>query len=156
MYTCNRRRAIKLIPVDTKGNWARPPEDILRLVESKEIGVAIGKCLETLPTTQREGIVKVRGISPLSRRKRSVLERRFNNLETAMKRSQGAQTVNLTVPYFVIAEQDGDVYVEMRSLSLSNALPSGLGFLQSILIKLPRQTVINTLEVTRAALKGKR
>ncbi len=64
--------------------------------------------------------------------------------------------VNLTVPYFVIAEQDGDVYVEMRSLSLSNALPSGLGFLQSILVKLPRQTVINTLEVTRAALKGKR
>ncbi len=56
----------------------------------------------------------------------------------------------------MIAEQDGDVYVEMRSLSLSNALPSGLGFLQSILIKLPRQTVINTLEVTRAALKGKR
>ena len=43
-------------------------------------------------------IVKLREIPPLSRRKRSALERKINNLETAMKRSQGAQTVNLTVP----------------------------------------------------------
>ena len=34
----------------------------------------------------------------MSRRKRSALERRINNMETAMKCSHGVQAVNLTVP----------------------------------------------------------
>jgi len=36
---------------------------------------------------RRQGIVKLREIPALSRRKRSALERRINNLETAMKHS---------------------------------------------------------------------
>ncbi len=49
-------------------------------------------------TSARFGIVKLRESPPFSRRKRSALERRINNLETAMKNQEGAQTVNLTAP----------------------------------------------------------
>lgn len=42
---------------DARGKWVRPPQDIHRLMESKEIGVAIGKCMETLPPRQREAFV---------------------------------------------------------------------------------------------------
>ncbi len=42
---------------DTRGNWARPPEDLHRLLESKEIGDAIRQCLEGLPGSQREVFV---------------------------------------------------------------------------------------------------
>ena len=42
---------------DTKGNWVRPLEDLHQLLESKEIGAAIGQCLEGLPPAQREVFV---------------------------------------------------------------------------------------------------
>jgi RNA polymerase sigma-70 factor (ECF subfamily) len=42
---------------DTRGNWVRPPQDLQRLLESKEIGVAIAGCLEGLPSAQREVFV---------------------------------------------------------------------------------------------------
>lgn len=42
---------------DDRGNWIRPPQDIQRLLESKEAGVAIEECMETLPATQREAFV---------------------------------------------------------------------------------------------------
>ena len=54
--------------------------------------------------------------------------------------------------YFGFVERDGGVYIEMRSLSLSNPLPSGMWLLQPILVKLPSQSVIATLEATRKAL----
>lgn len=38
---------------DTQGNWTRPPEDLDRLLESKEAGVLIEGCLEHLPGSQR-------------------------------------------------------------------------------------------------------
>ncbi len=49
-------------------------------------------------TCRSEGIVNLRENPPFLRRKRSALERRINNLETAIKHSEGAQTVSLTVP----------------------------------------------------------
>lgn len=39
------------------GKWVRPPEDLHRLLESKEIGAAIEQCLEGLPVAQREVFV---------------------------------------------------------------------------------------------------
>jgi RNA polymerase sigma-70 factor (TIGR02943 family) len=39
---------------DPQGNWLRPPADLQRLMESKEIGEVIGGCLDALPATQRE------------------------------------------------------------------------------------------------------
>ncbi len=54
--------------------------------------------------------------------------------------------------YFVFAELDGGVYLEMRSLSLSNALSPGLWLLKPILAELPSQSVLATLEATRGAL----
>ena len=42
---------------DNRGNWIRPPQDIQRLLESKEAGMAIGSCMETLPAMQREAFV---------------------------------------------------------------------------------------------------
>ena len=54
--------------------------------------------------------------------------------------------------YFVFAELDGGTYVEMRSLSLSNALSTGLWLLKPLLAELPSQSVSATLEATRGAL----
>lgn len=42
---------------DTHGRWIRPPEDLDRFIESKEIDAAIRKCLDGLPATQREVFV---------------------------------------------------------------------------------------------------
>jgi RNA polymerase sigma-70 factor (ECF subfamily) len=42
---------------DVDGNWARPPVDLHRLLESREIGEAIGGCMEILPGAQREAFV---------------------------------------------------------------------------------------------------
>ncbi len=42
---------------DGLGNWVRPPQDLHRAMESKEIGAALAGCLEGLPTAQREVFV---------------------------------------------------------------------------------------------------
>lgn len=42
---------------DARGNWVRPPQDLQRALESKEIGAALAGCLEGLPSTQREVFV---------------------------------------------------------------------------------------------------
>jgi len=38
---------------DAQGNWTRPPEDLDRLLESKEAGALIQGCLEQMPESQR-------------------------------------------------------------------------------------------------------
>ena len=42
---------------DARGNWARPPEDLERLMLSKEIGELIRGCMDGLPVNQREAFV---------------------------------------------------------------------------------------------------
>lgn len=42
---------------DTRGGWARPPADLQRLVESRELGQSIKDCMEKLPPLQREVFV---------------------------------------------------------------------------------------------------
>jgi RNA polymerase sigma-70 factor (ECF subfamily) len=42
---------------DARGNWARPPEDLERLMLSREIGTLIRSCMEGLPVQQREAFV---------------------------------------------------------------------------------------------------
>lgn len=51
---------------------------------------------------------------------------------------------------------DGDgVIVECRAMSLTRDVPFGLGFIIEPIIKnLPRESLVNTLEATRRALKG--
>ncbi len=50
------------------------------------------------PAYSAGGTVKLTDISAFFRRKRSALEQRINNLETAMNRLKGAQPGNWTVP----------------------------------------------------------
>lgn len=42
---------------DANGRWSRPPEDLHRLLEAKEIGAVIELCLGGLPAAQREVFV---------------------------------------------------------------------------------------------------
>jgi RNA polymerase sigma-70 factor (ECF subfamily) len=42
---------------DDNGRWAKPPADLHRIMESKELGVAITDCLEGLPVAQRSVFV---------------------------------------------------------------------------------------------------
>ena len=56
--------------------------------------------------------------------------------------------------YWRFEERDGGVYVECEAISLTRAIPSGLGWLiQPIIQSLPRESLANTLRETREALK---
>ena len=56
--------------------------------------------------------------------------------------------------YWRFQERDGGVYVECEAISLTRAIPAGLGWLiQPIITTLPRESLANTLRETRAALQ---
>lgn len=55
--------------------------------------------------------------------------------------------------YWRFLERDSGVYVECRAISLSRDVPFGMGWMvEPIIQKLPRESLINTLEATRRAL----
>jgi len=55
--------------------------------------------------------------------------------------------------YWRFNERDGGVYVECRAISLSRDVPLGLGWIiEPIIQKLPKESLIKTLESTRHAL----
>lgn len=55
--------------------------------------------------------------------------------------------------YWRFQERDGGVYIECRAMSLSRDVPLGLGWIiEPIIQKLPRESLIHTLDCTRQAL----
>jgi hypothetical protein len=55
--------------------------------------------------------------------------------------------------YWRFQERDGGVVIECRALSLTRDVPFGLGWaIEPIIQKLPRESLVNTLEATRRAL----
>jgi len=55
--------------------------------------------------------------------------------------------------YWRFQEREAGVYVECRAISLTRDVPLGLGWIiEPIIQKLPRESLINTLEATRQAL----
>lgn len=57
--------------------------------------------------------------------------------------------------YWRFQEIKGGVYVECRAISLTRDVPFGLGWMiQPIIQKLPKESLINTLEATRQALQA--
>ena len=55
--------------------------------------------------------------------------------------------------YWRFQERGGAVYVECRAISLTRDVPTGLGWIiEPIIRKLPRESLVNTLESTRRAL----
>jgi hypothetical protein len=56
--------------------------------------------------------------------------------------------------YWRFQERDGGVYLECEAISLTRAIPAGLGWLiQPFITTLPRESLANTLRETRAALQ---
>lgn len=59
--------------------------------------------------------------------------------------------------YWRFQERDGGVYVECRAISLTRDVPFGLGWIiEPIIQKLPKESLINTLEATRQGLHARR
>jgi hypothetical protein len=59
--------------------------------------------------------------------------------------------------YWRFQERDGGVYVECRAISLTRDVPFGLGWIiEPIIQKLPKESLISTLEATRQALHARR
>lgn len=57
--------------------------------------------------------------------------------------------------YWRFAERDGGVYIECEAISLTRDVPTGLGWLIVPIIRgLPRESLVNTLAATRAALSN--
>jgi hypothetical protein len=55
--------------------------------------------------------------------------------------------------YWRFQEREGGVYVECRAISLTRDVPLGLGWvIEPIIQKLPKESLIDTLEATRRAL----
>ncbi len=55
--------------------------------------------------------------------------------------------------YWRFQERESGVYIECRAISLTRDVPLGLGWIiEPIVQKLPRESLINTLEATRQAL----
>lgn len=55
--------------------------------------------------------------------------------------------------YWRFQERDGGVYIECRAMSLTRDVPFGLGWvIEPIIQKLPRESLIHTLDCTRRAL----
>jgi hypothetical protein len=55
--------------------------------------------------------------------------------------------------YWRFEERDGGVYVECRAISLTRDVPFGLGWIiEPIIQRLPKESLINTLEATRQAI----
>jgi hypothetical protein len=58
--------------------------------------------------------------------------------------------------YWRFEERDAGVVVECRAISLTRDVPFGLGWaIEPIIQKLPKESLINTLEATREALRGR-
>lgn len=58
--------------------------------------------------------------------------------------------------YWRFEERDGGVYVECRAISLTRDVPFGLGWaIDPIIQKLPQESLTNTLEATRTALRSR-
>ncbi|HEV2689844.1 MAG TPA: hypothetical protein VGV35_14890 [Bryobacteraceae bacterium] len=58
--------------------------------------------------------------------------------------------------YWRFEEADGGVYAECRAISLSRDVPLGLGFmLKDFLEKFPKESMVNTLRGTKAAVLSK-
>jgi len=59
--------------------------------------------------------------------------------------------------YWRFEERDAGVVVECRAISLTRDVPFGLGWaIEPIIQKLPRESLINTLEATRQALSARK
>jgi hypothetical protein len=58
--------------------------------------------------------------------------------------------------YWRFQERDGGVYAECRAISLTRDVPRGLGWIiEPIIQKLPKESLIHTLECTRQAVYAK-
>ncbi len=58
--------------------------------------------------------------------------------------------------YWRFHERDNGVYLECRAISLTRDVPFGMGWvIEPIIQKLPKESLIHTLECTRQALKAK-
>ncbi|HET9307143.1 MAG TPA: hypothetical protein VFO46_14055 [Candidatus Sulfotelmatobacter sp.] len=58
--------------------------------------------------------------------------------------------------YWRFEERDAGVVIECRTISLTRDVPFGLGWaIEPIIQKLPRESLINTLELTRTALHAR-
>jgi len=58
--------------------------------------------------------------------------------------------------YWRFQERDGAVFAECRAISLTRDVPTGLGWIiEPIIRKLPRESLINTLESTRRGVEAR-
>jgi hypothetical protein len=57
--------------------------------------------------------------------------------------------------YWRFQERDGGVYLECRAISLTRDVPFGMGWIiEPIIQKLPKESLVHTLEATRQALQA--
>jgi len=124
----------------------------LRLLKKKIITVV----LDTEHEVHYRQVDKTRWVCRSSTTRIAEVENAGSDDEQIMPPDTGYGFLWRLYSYWHFEERDAGVVIECRAISLTRDVPFGLGWaIEPIIQKLPRESLINTLEFTRKALHAK-
>jgi hypothetical protein len=123
----------------------------LRLLKKKVITVV----LDTDHDVHYEFVDKKRGTCRSYTTRIAEVENAGSPEEKLLQPDTGYGFLWRLYSYWKFEERDGDTVVECRAISLTRDVPFGLGWaIEPIIQKLPKESLINTLEATRRAVEA--
>jgi len=121
----------------------------LRLLKKKIMTVV----LDTYHRVQYRAIDRTRWVCRSNTTRIAEVENAGNPNEKVLPPDTGHGFLWRLYSYWRFQERDGGVYLECRAISLTRDVPLGLGWIiEPIIQKLPKESLIHTLECTRQAL----
>jgi hypothetical protein len=124
----------------------------LRLLKKKVVTVV----LETDHDVQYSSLDRMRWICRSQTTRIAEVDNPGELNETVLPPDTGHGFLWRLYSYWRFQEKKEGVYVECRGISLTRDVPFGLGWLiEPIIQKLPRESLVNTLEATRRALRSR-
>ena len=124
----------------------------LRLLKKKIITVV----LDTDHEVHYRPVDKTRWVCRSYTTRIAEVENAGNQDERVLQPDTGYGFLWRLYSYWRFEERDAGVVVECRAISLTRDVPFGLGWaIEPIIEKLPKESLINTLEATRKALHAK-
>jgi hypothetical protein len=121
----------------------------LRLLKKKIVTVV----LDTDHAVHYRALDRVRWVCRSHTTRISEVEHAGGPKEKVMPPDTGSGFLWRLHSYWRFQEREGGTFVECRAISLTRDVPTGLGWIiEPIIQKLPKESLINTLEATRHAL----
>jgi hypothetical protein len=125
----------------------------LRLLKKKIITVV----LDTDHDVRYRALDRTRWICHSHTTRIAEVENAGNAKETVLPPDTGHGFLWRLYSYWRFEERESDVYIECRAISLTRDVPYGMGWMiEPVIQKLPKESLIKTLEATRQALQAKK